>query len=266
MLRFQLYDTTEQGARPVNESDTLGQLCEDLEYGDVVDGHYFVLDKVNGVKYSLQADRKVEDEDYYSVPETSHGTVWQPVLGHKMPLIKYDSIISRFIESYDQATDDFNWDTVDWDTVFADLQYLIRDDKIAARKLFDEYITSNDVPHKLFAIILAGEMMNPVEEGEEGIAAGLISQLSELSLKLDRVDYLDAIATSLGHTYMKEAKTALLRLSEHPSKQVRLSATVSLNSQDENDPEVRSRLEQLASDDDPEIRDWASYYLDAETE
>lgn len=81
MLRFQLYDTTGQDEQAINESDTLRQLCQDLEYGDVVDGHYIILDTINGVKYSLQVDRKAEGKDYYSGPETTRGTVWQPVLG-----------------------------------------------------------------------------------------------------------------------------------------------------------------------------------------
>lgn len=176
---------------------------------------------------------------------------------------KTSAILAKLTSAYHQADDDFAWDDVDWDIVFADLQELTKD-KVGTRKLFDEYIISNEVPKKLFAVILAGQMMNPVEEGEEEFAASLIKELSGLSLKESREDYLDAIATSLGCVYMKEAKEALLRLSTHPSKQVRLSATVSLHSQDEDDPEVRSRLEELASDDDSEIREWALFALEVE--
>lgn len=176
---------------------------------------------------------------------------------------KTSAILAKLTSAYNQADDDFAWDDVDWDTVFVDLQELAKD-KVNTRRLFDEYIVINEVPKKLFAIILAGQMMNPVEESEEEFAASLIKELSDISLKEAREDYLDAIATSLGCAYMKEAKEALLRLSTHPSKQVRLSATVSLHSQDEDDPEVRPRLEELATDDDPEVREWALFALEVE--
>lgn len=81
MLRFQLYDATGQKGVSINEADTLLELCQDLEYGDVAEGHYLVLDTLDGVTYQLDADREVKGKDYYSVPMVDRGIIWQPTLG-----------------------------------------------------------------------------------------------------------------------------------------------------------------------------------------
>lgn len=83
MYKFQLFDTTQTNS-PIAESDDLVELCEDLEYGDVAEGKYIIVDKNTETKYALAADRVVNQKDYYSVSNTSAGTVWQPVLGDKI--------------------------------------------------------------------------------------------------------------------------------------------------------------------------------------
>lgn len=82
MSKFQLLETA-QADIFINEADDLDTLCEDLEYGDVAEGNYLVVDKTSGIKYKLVADRVVDKGSYYSVPMTSAGTVWRPVLGDK---------------------------------------------------------------------------------------------------------------------------------------------------------------------------------------
>ena len=77
--KFQLFDIT-QADSPIGEADSLDKQCEDLEYGDVAEGNYLVLDKINQTKYMLVADRVVSQKDYYSVPVTSSGVIWRPVL------------------------------------------------------------------------------------------------------------------------------------------------------------------------------------------
>ena len=84
MLRFQLYDATEQKEHSINESDTLDQLCEDLEYGDVAEGIYTVLDTTNERQYVIIPDRAVGKNDYYATPFNSKGTVWLPKLGGEL--------------------------------------------------------------------------------------------------------------------------------------------------------------------------------------
>lgn len=167
---------------------------------------------------------------------------------------------------YDSDTDDFAWDSIDWDEYYRELDDL-KLDKQHALSLVNQYIVSHSVPEKLFAITLAGSIMNPVEEEDRSDAKILIELLSELSTEETRIDYLDAVATALGYAYMSEVKSALLALSKHPEKQVRLSATISLGSvATYNDRAVAKRLHKLKNDPDPEIRDWAMFYLDKSVE
>ena len=80
MYRYKLFDITEKGDHHIGESHDLNHLSEDLEYGDVAQGDYLVLDSQTGIKYTLAPDRKVAKNDYYSVPSVSGRVVWRPIL------------------------------------------------------------------------------------------------------------------------------------------------------------------------------------------
>ena len=180
-------------------------------------------------------------------------------------VIKYQSDALSMLRSvYDYGTGRFEWneDNFDWDK-FNNLIHSIGQSRQNALELIHRDISSNDLFKKILAIKVAGDVMNPVESEDEEEARGIINALTELSKQESMPELLEAIADSLGYPYLPEAKDALLDLSYHQDKYVRLAATMSLGSLTvEDDADVRSRLLQLSNDSDDEVADWANFNLE----
>ncbi len=80
--KYVLYERNGQSLGEIGSGEALESLCQDLEYGDVADGLYVVLD----TEYILKPDRPVSDSDYYTTPYTSKGTMWLPKFGDELQL------------------------------------------------------------------------------------------------------------------------------------------------------------------------------------
>lgn len=79
-LAYTLYDTTDGNLDFITEANDINTLCEDLEYGDVQQGIYVVVDNKIKKQFNLKPDRVVDDKDYYSTPFKTGRVIWLPLL------------------------------------------------------------------------------------------------------------------------------------------------------------------------------------------
>lgn len=68
---------TEQGFWPDSVEQSLDDMFNSLEYGDVYEGDYQVWEYPSGKVYEITPDRNVADKYYYSPPSDD---LWEPVL------------------------------------------------------------------------------------------------------------------------------------------------------------------------------------------
>ncbi len=125
------------------------------------------------------------------------------------------------------------------------------------------YLKSTKAHERYFAILLLGQICNPVEAGEEKQAEEIIKWLSDMLREEKDSKCLAAIADTLGYPYSHKAAPPLLLLSKNSDRNVRLAATISLGSVtiDNESDEIIDRLVALSSDEHPDIRDWATMHI-----
>lgn len=69
---------------PIELVRNIEDFLADLEYGDVAENKYQLWEYPSGQVQAIEVDRKVDQSQYYSVPNTSKGQVWVPKL---VPLV-----------------------------------------------------------------------------------------------------------------------------------------------------------------------------------
>ena len=70
----------ENAFKPEHIVEDLHNELANLEYGDVADGDYQVWEYPSGKIFQITSDREVDDDNFYSTPYTSKGTIWEPQL------------------------------------------------------------------------------------------------------------------------------------------------------------------------------------------